>query len=370
VGVAGAGKSGYWGRMRIIAASVVLVGFVALGCAIDVAEPARETGEVETDLRAGKLAYEQVDITAAPPEYDFWGPTGVSNHGDVYGTGFACDDEFIVCSLDLLKLDSDGEFSVVASDFSASEVNGHGDVGGCVVTDFELGLSQAAIVHANGNIELVPPLPGEISSCVIQMSDAETAVVISFDETFAQTIYVRRNQSNLAFPLAAQIRDVNDHGVVAGILSTEAGERAYRFDSRTQTTTILEPVAGDPHSWGLGINRRGDVLGYSFIFDGVERIGNWNRSEEFETHFVEGTPEFPTISNDLIWNEGGVIVVSFTLDENTYVVPEPGVRLNLQDLVGDAVVPSTLLALDINDGADFVAASIFEGTSFLYRRAR
>jgi hypothetical protein len=356
--------------MRISAASVVLVGFAVSGCAIEFAEPAGETLEVEVELRAGALRYEQIDITAPPPEYDFWGPTGVSNRGDVYGTGFACDDEFFVCSLDLLKLDSDGEFSLIASDFSASEVNGQGDVGGCVVTDFELGLSQAAIVHANGNVELVPPLPGEIASCVIQMSHAETAVVLSFDETFALTTYVRRNRRNFAFPLAAQIRDVNDHGVVAGILSTEAGERAYRFDSRTQTTTILEPVAGDPHSWGLGINRQGDVLGYSFTFDGVERIGNWNREEEFETHFVEGTPEFPTISNELIWNEGGVIVVSLTTDENTYVIPTPGVRLNLQDHVGDAVVPSTLLALDINDRADFFATSLFEGTSFLYRRTR
>jgi hypothetical protein len=52
------------------------------------------------------------------------------------------------------------------------------------------------------------------------------------------------------------------------------------------------------------------------------------------------------------------------------VIPTPGVRLNLQDHVGDAVVPSTLLALDINDRADFVATSLFEGTSFLYRRTR
>jgi hypothetical protein len=352
-------------RMKIIAA---LLGFVALGCAMDLAEPADEAQAV---LRRDTFAYEQIDITTPPAEYDFWGPTGLSNQGDVYGTGFACDDEFVVCALDLLKLDRYGEFSVVVPDFSASEVNGHGDVGGCVITDFQAGLAQAAIVHANGNLELVPALPGEISSCVLQMSDAETAVVSSFDEAFVETLYVRRNRRNLSFPLTAEIRDVNDHGVVAGILLLESGdERAYRFDSRTQTLTILEPIAGDPQSWGLGINRRGDVLGYSFTLNAVERIGHWNRNEEFETHFVEGTPEFPTLSNDLIWNERGVIVVSLTSDANAYLIPRPGVRLNLQDLVADAAVPPSLVAIDINDGADFIATSIVEGTSFLYRRTR
>jgi hypothetical protein len=50
----------------------------------------------------------------------------------------------------------------------------------------------------------------------------------------------------------------------------------------------------------------------------------WSLSNEFEISFVEGTPEFPTVSNRLIWNEDGLIVISFTTDGNTYLVPSPG----------------------------------------------
>jgi hypothetical protein len=55
---------------------------------------------------------------------------------------------------------------------------------------------------------------------------------------------------------------------------------------------------------------------------------------------VEGTPEFPTISNDLKFNDNNLIVitqVSSPASESgsSYLVPSPGVRLNLADLVAD-----------------------------------
>jgi hypothetical protein len=211
-----------------------------------------------------------------------------------------------------------------------------------------------------------------VSSCVNQLSDNETAVVSSFDAGYVETIYVLRNERTFPFTVdGGQILDLNDRGVIAGIVSTEDGDRAYRFDSQSQTTEILEPVSPDPNSWGLALNRRGEVLGYSFIFSAIERIGKWNRETTFETHFVEGTPEFPTVSNQLIWNESELIVVSLTTDGNTYLVPKPGVRLDLQDLVVDgAVVPLGLIALDINERGDFVAFSPGDGSAQLYRRTR
>ena len=241
-----------------------------------------------------------------------------------------------------------------------------------MITDDLNLFGQAAIVHANGEFELIPKLPGELTSCVLQLSDAETAVVSSVDENFVETRYVLRNRRTFPFTLEfSQIRDVNDQGVVAGIVSTVEGDRAFRFDSRTQTTDILGPVPPDPNSWGLAINRKGDVLGYSFVFGATERIGKWNRRSEFETFFVEGTPEFPTVSNELIWNEAELVVVSFApTDGNTYLIPEPGVRLNLQDLVQDAVVPWTLIATDINERGDFVAFSLVDGSSQLYLRSK
>lgn len=354
--------------MNIKNTCVFVLGFAAFACGSDAGEPTSDVADVEQSLKAKNLSYEQVDITLGPPEYDFWSPTGLSDAGDVFGTGLDCTDDFSFCSFDLLKLDKNGVFSVVLQDFSPSEVNGPGDVGGCVLDD-EAGTAQAAVLRSNGQLTLLPRPEGELSSCIVQLSDNEAAVVSSVDENLVFSQYVARNRQTYELPGDVEVFDVNDHGVVAGVLVTDAGERAVRFDSRRQTTTILEPVAPDPHSWGLGINRAGEVLGYSFEFGATERIGKWTTRNQFKISFVEGTPEFPTVSNQLIWNEDGFIVVSNApTDGQTYVIPKPGVRLNLADLVGDAVVPSTLLAFDVNARADFVATSLVDGTSQLYRR--
>ena len=356
--------------MRHVDALFVVCGFGLFGCASAAGDPDAEASELEAGLSGGKLAYQQIDISAGPEGYDFFGATGLSDRGEVFGLAPRCTE--VTCDFDLFKLDRELEFSLVAPGFLPAEVNGQGDVGGCVITDLELFTTQAAIVHANGSIEVLPALPGEVSSCIQQLSDNETAVVSSFDAGYVETLYVVRNGHTFPFTVeGAQIRDVNDQGVVAGIVSTVDGDRAFRFDARAQTTEILAPVPPDPNSWGLALNRRSEVLGYSFIFSETERIGKWNRDGEFETYFVEGTPEFPTVSNELIWNEAGLIVVSLTTDANTYLIPKPGVRVNLQDLVVDgAVVPPALVAFDINERGDFVAASLEDGSTQLYRRTR
>ena len=178
-----------------------------------------------------------------------------------------------------------------------------------------------------------------------------------------------RNRTTPFTVVGASIEGLNNDGQLAGILRADAdANRAFRFDARSETTTILDPVSPDPHAWGMAINKQGEVLGYSFIFNGVERIGKWTRKGKFETLFTEGTPEFPTISNELMWNEDELVVVSDTLDLNTYLIPRPGVRVNLQDLVGDATVPTMLIGLDINKGGDFLAFSIDDFSSQLYVR--
>src|SRR5688572_277160 len=182
--------------MSIKNACGFVLGFAAFGCALDASEPTSEVADVEPALHAGNLSYEQIDITFGPPEYDFWGPTGLSNAREVYGTGIDCNEDFTLCEFDLLKVGADGQFSVALADFSPSEVNGPGDVGGCVI-DNESGAGQAAVYHANGELELIPRLPGELSSCIVQMSDSGTAVVFSLDESFVSSQYVRRGNQNL-----------------------------------------------------------------------------------------------------------------------------------------------------------------------------
>ena len=81
---------------------------------------------------------------------------------------------------------------------------------------------------------------------------------------------------------------------------------------------------------------------------------------------ASASPAFPVIANSVTWNEQGLIVVSATSDENTYLVPSPGVRLNLADLVKNANAPSSLQVIAVNNHADIVGAA--ESSAFLFIR--
>lgn len=87
-------------------------------------------------------------------------------------------------------------------------------------------------------------------------------------------------------------------------------------------------------------------------------------------HFIEGIPEVPTISNRLDWNEAGVIPHLANRRRATYVVSEPSTRLDLADLVTNGPDAQGLFGLGINKGADILATSLVDGTSFLFQAPR
>jgi uncharacterized membrane protein len=357
--------------MRTVSTGIVATGlFLAAGCGVG-SDVAGGSDEAESSINAKQLQYEAVDITAAPAGQDFWFPVGPSDKAEVYGTGFDCDDEYLVCTFTLFKLQTNGQFASLEQNFSASDVNGNGDVGGCVITDSVSFFGQAAIRSANGKLQVLPRLVDEVSSCVNFITESGLVLVTSFTATYDVTVYVFDKGRTTVITPPGSILDINDRGQIAGIVFDDPeGNRAYRFDSSTQTTTILDPVSPDPHSWGQAINKHGEVLGYSFIFSAIERIGKWNRRNQFETSFVEGTPEFPTISNKLNWNEAGLIVISQTTvtDGGTYLVPAPGIRLNLADIVVGPPPSDRLVAQQLNKDDDFTAQSLLDGRLFLLRR--
>ena len=351
--------------MRAVTLSTVLVAFVVSGCGVELSDASDDSAAA---INAKHLRYKQVDITAGPANLDSWFPRGLSDHGEVIGQATDCNDDFTVCRQFAVKRRTDGQFTVLEEDFLVNDVNSRGDAGGCTLVPggFE---DQAAIVRVNGTLELIPRLPGEMSSCVSRVSDSGIAFVASTDPDFVTSVYVFDRGRRLPFPvLNVTVNDINDHAQIAGIQFTDPN-RAYRFDARPQTTTLLQPVPPDPQSWGFAINRQGEVLGTSFDFDGtIQRIGKWNRKNDFQTFLVGGTgsPSFPFIANNLNWNEQGLIVVSAIDDGNAYLVPAPGVRLNLADLVRNGPAATSLQVIAVNDRADIVASAA-EGV-FLFRR--
>ena len=158
--------------------------------------------------------------------------------------------------------------------------------------------------------------------------------------------------------------DINNQRILSGTqtqdISPFDGTTGFRFNPRTRDAMLLNPLSTEPLAWSLDINNRGDVLGYSFVSGGLERIGVWDRKGKFKTYFVEGTPEFPTISNDLLFNDNNLIVITFVTSPasergNSYLVPQPGIRLNIADLVENLPEGQDLgFIVDINNHGSMI----------------
>ena len=189
-------------------------------------------------------------------------------------------------------------------------------------------IEQAALFRGSA-VQLIPRLPGERTSSVTALNDSDVALVTSFDAAEPpKPTYVLYSKGQTTPPLDfgptvtnPLVTGMNNQRIMSGIESPSSDDRfngahGFRFDPRTGETTLLNPLPTERNAWGLGINNRGDVLGYSFITSGRERIGVWNRNGTFKTYFVEGIPEFPTISNSLLFNDNNQIVITFVSSPN------------------------------------------------------
>jgi len=91
-----------------------------------------------------------------------------------------------------------------------------------------------------------------------------------------------------------------------------------------------------------------------------ERVGVWDRNGDFKTYFDE------TISSDaLLFNDNNLIVITLAPGNNSYLVPKPGVRLNLADLVENLPAGQDLrFILDMNNHGNMIGSSS-TGNNFL-----
>lgn len=275
----------------------------------------------------------------------------VTDDRHLYGNALTCGDVSCVSSI---VVHHGPRTTVLHSNANGYTANESGTVGGSVVTGPDGSIEQAALFNGK-NVRLIPRLPGERSSHVVQLTDSGIALVESDPVQGTPTFYLFNRGSVAPLelgPTQAALLHVNDSGLVSGTyfsVTPDHHDRAFRFRPPAGPAQLLEPTPRLPDSWGMAINNEGDVLGYSFVGGGVERIGRWNDGK-FRTWFVEGTPEIPTVSNSLLWNEAGLIVVTRTNDGNSYIVPQPGVRLNLADLTTG--LPVSTWMVDVNNNGD------------------
>jgi hypothetical protein len=374
--------------MGFMTRSVMVVGVVLSACTGNAGESADETRDRDTALAAAGYHYTWRDLPVdSPPGYYSYDTLWLTANREVLGVGSRC--EVDSCTSDLLKLDLDGNFSVVARDFLAHDANQRGDVGGGVLeseltsSDLVATYSHAAIVHADGTVERLPALPNEIDSYVTNISDGGTVLVSggTLDpnppNTFQRFHDVLIGGERFPIELSESdvVEGINDRGEVTGTLNAGLMSPliAFRYDAPNNTQTQLTVKTCYPTTRGFGINQRGDVLGDFFPALSEQHLGTWNEENEFSTVSTEYTTSSSTYGPTyawprLTWNEAGLIVLSWSADGHTYLFPEAGRRLDLAALV-DGALPPRLYVPSVNEHGDFLALSLTTHQYAVFLRA-
>ncbi len=295
-------------------------------------------------LRYRYVALDQVPL---PAPYTVFSPSVVIV-GSVFGTVF--DSTFTIANVAEYRK---GTITVGAAGF-ASVANSAGIIGGSDPS------SQAALFKGSVTT-LIPRLPGESSASVIGLTEDNLSLVQSTNAAFVNTFaYFRAGTEtviNFGLPDPVFGAFMNEDGLI-GVTKEESPTdhflRGYRYDPRTATSTLLPPFSGDPTDVLVlvqGINKHGEVLGYSFTntFGATyhERVGVWNKAGAFQPYVYE-----TITTNTLVFNDKNQIVISNSSDGNSYLVPAPGTRLDLSTLVRNMPAGlNLLLSVSIdNDG--------------------
>jgi hypothetical protein len=332
---------------------------------------------VGAHAQEARYRYVSLDQIALPTGFTSFFPSAIQESGRVYGT--LCD---ATCGVTEFAYVNDGNLTVLPpvppGSFSGS-VNARGTIGGSILVDPVNFIVRAALFRGD-KVELVPPQPGEVFAFVVALNDNDTALVESDDASGKATYVLYRGGTATPINFGPSITDpfffgicrcINNNVIIAGREGPRFdGARGFRFDPRNGSATILNPFPGDPTetlAWGLAINQGGDVLGYSFTIGTSpyhERIGVWGGNGVFSTYFVEND-----LSNLLLFNDNNLIVITQVVSSRTsYIVPRPGVRLNLADLVVNLPAGQDLYSItDLNNHGDMIGSSS-TGAHFVLQR--
>ncbi|MEQ1558595.1 MAG: hypothetical protein ABL933_06570 [Methyloglobulus sp.] len=339
--------------------------------------------------QAETFRYKYIDLNQAkfPTGISrFWMATSIDDNGRVYGIAY--------------NDDNGGEYPIVydrgvvtalgaGTQGDALAANGDGTAGGNVINFNSSGspVYQAALFRGHKTKLIAPNLPGEVHSYVIGLNDEGTALIESYGDNpsgawpfIGYSLYKKGRFTLLDFGPTFQLSPyhniINNEGTLIGNVSGSNGcSRGLRYGSNNGKTMTLNPLPTGECSSASSINNRGNVLGVtSHLNFGEQHIGLWDKKGVFHTYLVdEGTPQFPSDINS-IFNDNNLILITVTnpdtFDLNSYLLPKPGVRLNVADLV---VNPPSLnwklsYIMDINNKGDIIGSDKFFSHYFLLKR--
>jgi hypothetical protein len=287
------------------------------------------------NFNAIQYRYVPLDQATVPPPYVANTFFPVAVHGGVV-VGTISDATF---STNAVAVWQKGRITIGPAGF-ANAANAFGLIGG-----FDSSL-QAELFFGNQS-SLIPRLPGEVSAQVNAVNLVGLSLVQSTDASFVSTYayYLAGAETVIDFGVPNPVFGgyMNDLGFVAVTEEesiTDHFPHGVRYNPLTKTSTLLPPFAGDPTDVLVlvqGINDRKEVLGYSYTntFDATyhERVGLWNASGVFQPYYFE------TINTDmLVFNNLDQIVITNSVFAGpgvgtSYLVPQPGTRLDLDTLV-------------------------------------
>jgi len=326
--------------------------------------------------QAHDFRYRYISINKArlPAGVSEFFPYALTDSGRVYGNAFNDSGEIFVAVY------ANGTVTVLQPG-SVSTANNRGTAGGSVL-DPLTGYSKAALFQGT-KVKIIPYLGVPTNEYVVSVNDSNAALVSSNDPlNQGRTTYrlYKNGRTTFQFQIPngsdCPCWEVNNAGIVVGTIYDESqqGFRAIRFRPPYYEAEVLDPVRGDVDATSSAINGSGHVLGLSnsiFVNPSSNHYGIWDRQGRFRTYF-QGEVFYESRFND-----AQLIVLTGNLDTdlNSYIIPRPGIRLNVKNLItnqSSTEAPLSYVA-DINNHGDMIGQGYCVEppcSNFLLRRER
>jgi hypothetical protein len=284
--------------------------------------------------------YKYISLTnvPVPTGYAQFIPWSIDDKGRVIGHIGSNDGPIV-----RIAIYNNGKLSVYQQgEVVSGAVNARGTIGGGITDPITFN-SPAALFRGN-HVEIIPNPPGVTFSYVASLNDSDTALIYS-DPGIYRLVKNGKALFNFTSTVTNQCQfyQINNMGVIAGncLDSNLNLWRAVRFRPPYKAPEYIDHAQTVTESTAIAINNSGLILGTT-----AAGLGIWDQKGKFKSYY-QGS------FGANLFNDKNLIVLGYS---NAYIVPSPGVVLNVQDLlVNPTEVESPLQGInDVNNNGDMV----------------